>query len=199
MAEPSLVQRERALLKRLASLVADRADGEKSLDVRMRRDTARAEVVYADTVAKAEAEITRTRSSLEAEHQRARDLAQARFDALLSAAKNRMEKHLRTYSARTTVIGRAANQEYEESKWLAETMVESGELKIRSEFELARKAIEKKLGEIKRAREWAEQLLADGRYAALPPDEEAAPDGDPTESREDLAKAFEAARIQADE
>jgi hypothetical protein len=198
MAETPLIQRQRAMLTRLASLVAERAGAERGLDERWQKTTVRAERRYEEEAAAAEAEHKKLTAAEEIEGQRRESEAQARGEAKLNAARLRMEKHLRTYNAATTTLGKAAQKEFDESKWLAETLVESGELKIRADFEIARKSIERKQGELKRARVWADEFLADRRHRPLTLAEAPAVESDPAGTLVELVKQFDDARVAAD-
>ena len=194
MPDPSLIQRQRLLLKRLASEVADRAAAERTLDDRRQKTTSRADREQQEAVAGAETDFKKQSASLEAEHRRRLDAVQAAYDAKLQAARVRMETHYRNYASRTNALGKAATQEHEESKWLAETLVESGDLKIRAEFELHRKAIEKNLNDLRQARLMADGLLQDHRHPPLPAIEEPPAPNDPPETLAVLAESFATAR-----
>src|SRR5438105_8186360 len=129
MPEPSLAQRQRDLLRRLTSLVAERAKGETDLDERRQRETAAAEKVHRTAVAAAEAEFARRETALNAEHAGEQERVRAEWESRLEAARTRMETHLKNYNGRTAALVRAANRELEETRWLIETMVESGQSK----------------------------------------------------------------------
>lgn len=198
MAETPLIQRQRALLTRLASLVAERAGAEKGLDERWQKTTTRADRKYEDEAAAAEAEHKKLAAAEEFEGQRRESEAQTRGEAALTAARLRMEKHLRNYNGATTTLGKAAQKEFEESKWLAETLVESGELKIRADFEVARKSIERKQDELKRARAWADEFLADHRHGPLALADVPSVESDPPGTLAEQVKQFDEARVAAD-
>ncbi len=194
MPELSLIQRERLLLKRLASEVVDRAKAERSLDERRQKSTARAEREHQDAIATSEADFKKQLVVLEADHKKRADAVHADHEARLSAARARMESHLRRYTARTNGLGKLAGAEHEESKWLAETLVESGDLKIRSEFEVSRKGIEKNLNNLRHARLMANGLLEDHHHDPMPAPEEQQAPSDPPETLPVLAEAFKEAR-----
>lgn len=197
MPEQSLAQQERDLLRHLTSLVAERARAEAELDERRARETAAAERAYRKAASAAEGEYAEREGALTAEKQRALAQLGSKFEADLRAAKARMDSHLRTYNDRTAALARAANREAQESRWLAETLLESGQSKIKNEFEVARKQAEKRLTEVQQIRAAGEQLLQMRRLGPLP---EAGAPGEapvPAATREELLKAADEARQDA--
>src|ERR1044071_8896824 len=114
MPDPSLNQRLRSLLKRLTTEVAGRAGAEKSLDERLKKLSARAELQHDDESAAAETDFKKQTSALEADFRKQIETLRAAADAKVSAARARMETHLRNYTGRTNALGKVANQEHEE-------------------------------------------------------------------------------------
>jgi hypothetical protein len=194
MADDPLSHRERALLRRLATLVAQTSAGERSLADRRAKVTALADREHDGAVAAAESELKKRQASIRAEAERLEGEAARKFDALLGAARRRMEIHLKNYHDRTVALGKAWNREYEESKWLAETLVESGQTRIRGEYEALRKSLEKRIAEIEHVHRGASGLLQESRHPPLPPLDATDAEDDPPGSRDQLGADFEAAR-----
>lgn len=168
MSDRSFTQRQRDLLRHLTSLVAERARAEATLDERNQSLTSRVTRTYDDALAAAAADLARRQAESAAELKREQDATRPRFESQLAAARKRMDTHLRNQSAKTVAIGKVATQELEEAQWLAETLVESGGLKIRADFELARKGIERRIAEVASLRNQADSLLEASRHPPLP-------------------------------
>lgn len=167
MSDRSFTQRQRDLLRHLTSLVAERARAEATLDERNQSVSARVTRQYDEAVASAAADLARRQAESAAELKREQDVNRPRFESQLAAARKRMDTHLRNQSAKTVAIGKVATQELEEAQWLAETLVESGGLKIRADFELARKGIERRITEVASLRNQADSLLETYRHPPL--------------------------------
>jgi S-DNA-T family DNA segregation ATPase FtsK/SpoIIIE len=172
MPERSVSQHERRLLRDLTRLVSERAAGEASLAQRWKSGSAKAEREHERTVQKATEEFEKIRAQLEAEHRAAAASLTARFETLIRPAQQRMERQVSTYNGRTGAMGGAAQREFEESTWLAETMVESGGTRIKNQYELLRKAVESRQASVKQVHDAAQHLLAEYR---LPPMGDVAP------------------------
>jgi len=168
MNQQSFAQRERALLRDLTSLVAERAKGESTLDERAKKVTARTDREHQSAIAAADETLAKTQAQSAAELAKDQERIRPEYERVMGAARKRMDTHLRNHSGRTAAIGKAATQELEESKWLAETMVESGGLKIRHDYELVRKGIERRMMEVAATRSSADLLLESRRFALMP-------------------------------
>jgi hypothetical protein len=187
MPDESLSQREREALKRLTTLVAQRAAAEGSLDERRRKVTTSAERERQDTIAVADKEFAKQEAVLAAERQRQDAEVSREYEGRLSAAKRRMDTQVKTYNDRTAALNKAWTREHEESKWLAETLVESGEIKIRNEYEITRKGIEKWIAEVDRRHTVASVLLEEKNFPPLPPIDPEQVQDEPSANKEQLA------------
>jgi DNA segregation ATPase FtsK/SpoIIIE, S-DNA-T family len=197
MPERSVLQQERRLLRDLSRLVADRAAGEESLRMRWQTGSARAHRAYDLAAVQAEHTFEHVRIEAQTRHHHESAALRTRTDALLVPAQKRMERQVGIYAGRSTAIAGAAKQEYTESVWLAETLVESGESKIRNSFELVRKAVESKDRVLAQVRAGANALLEEYRFAALPEVEPAEQHASTPETRESCLKELEVTKLSA--
>jgi S-DNA-T family DNA segregation ATPase FtsK/SpoIIIE len=196
MQERSIAQQERSLLRDFAAMVADRATAEESLKKRWTTGTARAQRKLEDTLAAAGQAFEDFRTRAIADGRLREEAIRERWEGRIGAASRRMERQVNHYNARTSAIGTAARKEEEESRWLAETMVESGESKIRQSYELVKKAVERKTAQALQVEQSAAALL--GEYKKALPEGVPADVGDEaTRTREMCLKVLEEARVGA--
>lgn len=200
MPEASLMKRLRALLKRLEALVADRAERERLLREVLSVGTMEAERSFTETRARAESAYGLDSTSRRREFDGRFEALTSDFEIDIAELRESAREKTAAFQRETDASLRAAEDEYRETAWLAETLVESGEQRLKNEVEQARKGIESRAATVARERERCDKLLRDGRFAPLP---EAAPAaGEPPEgaTRESLGAAFDeavAAVVQA--
>jgi S-DNA-T family DNA segregation ATPase FtsK/SpoIIIE len=168
MQDRSISQQERALLRDFAAMVADRASAEESLRKRWATGTSRAERRLAEQTELAEKAFATAQASAMTAAKAEADSIRARWNERIAAAQARMDRQISFQNSRTAEIGQRARREHEEAGWLAETIVESGEGKIRQNYEVVRRAVEKKAARIAQIRQAAAGLLAEYRLGELP-------------------------------
>jgi hypothetical protein len=196
MQERSIAQQERSLLRDFAAMVADRAAAEESLKKRWTTGTARAARKLEEALGAAEKAFEESRAAAISGGRLREEGIRERWGLAIAAAQKRMERQVGLYNAKTSAIGGAARKEEEESRWLAETMVESGESKVRQGYELVRKAVERKSAQVGQVEASAAALLAD--YKRVMPAGVAGDVGEPgTRTRETCLQVLERARAEA--
>lgn len=90
------------------------------------------------------------------------------FEEELSKAHRAMETDVSAFNARSNSMMNVARGRLEESRWLAETLVESTESKARAQFDVVRKSIEKQKAEIDAMAANAATILENARHQPLP-------------------------------
>jgi DNA segregation ATPase FtsK/SpoIIIE, S-DNA-T family len=168
MPERSIQALERRVLQELTRLVAQRAEGEHSLEQRWSTGVARATREFERIRAAAQETLAARTHQFLAEHRASASALQARYDTLIGPAQKRMERHVSTYNGRSQAMGERAKREHQEALWLAETIVESGESKIRQNLEAIRKAVETRTAALSHIEQRATDLLDEYRLPPLP-------------------------------
>jgi hypothetical protein len=168
MPETYLIPRERALLRELASLVEYRGKTETELVERMTAGRGGAESAFAEAQKRVQTLSEKEQGSIREEFEGRIAASKGKFDSDLTALRRAMDAQLGQFNEKTSKIGKAAKKRLAESQWLIETVVESGESKIRSEYELGKKLLASRGGALDQMETAAGRLLEEGRHAALP-------------------------------
>ncbi len=168
MGTQSLTALEREMLDRLIPLVTRRAQREKELGDSLRERTGRAELDHQDRSRQGEARCAGEVRLAEQQHEdRAAEL-RAAFADEHRAAESAMNAELGAFAERTGSIEAAAQQDLDDAAWLAETMVESAERKLKGEFLALGKLLAQYTGELDLARREAAELLKKNGHPPLP-------------------------------
>jgi DNA segregation ATPase FtsK/SpoIIIE, S-DNA-T family len=195
MPEPSLTSRERALLDTLVPLVTDRAKRDSDLSNRLRDQTIDAERDYQDAARLAEAAAAAAIRSAEQMREDKVTALKDAFDAEYRVAESAMNAELATFGERTQSIENAAQQDMDDSGWLAETVVESSERKLKNDFTNLARQIAAYTSDIDQVKREADALLAKQGHPALKEFPEPVPGaslgGEPTSTKQacELARA----------
>lgn len=186
----SLTAREREMLDRLIPLVTRRAQREKELGESLGQRMGRAELDHQDRARDAESRCAAEVRAAEQAHEDKVAELRAAFEQEHGAAQTAMNAELGAFAERTGSIEAAAQQDLDDAAWLAETMVESAERKLKSEFLALGKLIAQYTGELDMVRREAADLLKKNGHPPLPeladaPGEAAlgGPSGEPTTTR----------------
>ncbi len=141
MSYTPLTRRTRILLARLASLVADRAritaDAGRVLGA-AREQASRA---HADQVASAESQARLDRGAVQAEHEGKLKALKDSHQRQLEAGRATFDRDVKEFRTRTAALEAAAARKLEDGQWLLDTMIESGESKLKKEFDAARRSL----------------------------------------------------------
>jgi ABC-type multidrug transport system fused ATPase/permease subunit len=155
------------VLAGLTPLVADRAAREASLAQRLKEQTAIIEREHTQALAARESATNTARQAIEAERLARVELVRAKHEKDFGDAHAVMTADLAAFTDTTSRLEAKAEQKLEDSKWLAETLVESGEQKARAEYEAAAIDHKNRRDEIESVRVKAAGLLSAGGYPPL--------------------------------
>ncbi len=173
MAATPFTRRTRTLLARLASLVADRARNEA--DATRVHDAAVEDAlrIHKETVSAAEGEAKLSRGSTEAEYNANVKALRASHERQLAAARASFDKDVKEFRSRTAALETAAARKLEDGQWLVDTMIESGETKLKREFDNAKRSLQnlnQRLDELGGQAQAALEKLSHRPLPAPPPD-----------------------------
>ncbi|MCC6428829.1 MAG: AAA family ATPase [Phycisphaerales bacterium] len=134
-------RRTRTLLARLASLVADRA--RQDADALRVHQAARedAQRLHKESVGSAESEAKIARAASEAEHASRLGELRASHQKQLDAARASFDRDVKEFRSRTAALETAAARKLEDGQWLVDTMIESGETRLKREFTSAKRSL----------------------------------------------------------
>lgn len=141
MSGTPLTRRTRTLLARLASLVADRARTDTHAQRILEAAREQATRTHKEAVASAEAEAKFARAATQGEHETRIKELKASQQAELDAARASFDRDVKEFRSRTTALESAAARKLEDGHWLVDTMIESGETKLKREFDAARRSL----------------------------------------------------------
>ncbi len=167
MTGPSYIDRERGIVERLAAAVAERARREKEIAAayeaavkaaQSAAEDARSAAASAAGAERAAAELEYRKAGTQLIEQRDRDVAQARLA---------METEVSQHEEETASLEAKVESNLDETVWLAETMVESGETKLKTQFEQFRTAFESRMTELSRLRDEADVALQRKGFGGL--------------------------------
>jgi DNA segregation ATPase FtsK/SpoIIIE, S-DNA-T family len=162
-----LAERVRRVLADLTPLVADRAAREAALAQRLKEQTASLEREHKQALAARETATSTAKQAIEAEKLAKMDLIRTRHEKDFGDAHAVMTADLAAFTDTTARLEARAEQKLEDSRWLAETLVESGEQKARAEYETAAKDHKIRREEVEAVRAKAAGLLTTGGYPPL--------------------------------
>jgi S-DNA-T family DNA segregation ATPase FtsK/SpoIIIE len=142
MQQVPFTRRTRTLLSQLAGLVTERAktaadavrvlEGAREVAIRAHKEAASA----------AEGEAKHARAAINQEHSGRIDALQRSHQAQLQAARAQFDADVREFRAKTSAIEQAAQRKAEDGHWLVDTMIESGEGKLKKEFDSVRRSLQ---------------------------------------------------------
>lgn len=164
----SFIQRERALLRQLTSLVGERAHAEATLAEKTKSGEYDAQRAHDKEVKVADAEHQRETAAAAAELAERSGKIKAKSVEEVTAARKVMETQISAHNAKTNSLWNVAKSKWDEAMWLADTVVESGGAKIRNQYELSKRALTPKVQDVERIRKAAEELLQTHGHKPLP-------------------------------
>lgn len=169
MSQPaSLAEQIRTLLRTLTPVVAERASQEAALAKRLKEQTATIEREHAQAASARETATTTAKNAIEAERIALMEAIRVKHEKEFGDAHAVMTADVASFADTTARLEARAEQKLEDSKWLAETLVESGEGKARAEFETAAKDHKLRREEVDAVRSKAVALLAAQGHAPMP-------------------------------
>lgn len=195
MPEPSLTSRERTLLDTLVPLVTERARRDGDLSARLRDQTINFERDYQDAARVAEAAAAAEIRAAEQAHEDKAGVLREAFNSEYRVAEAAMNAELAAFGERTQSIENAAQQDMDDAGWLAETVVESSERKLKNDFTSLARQIAAYTSDLDQVKREADALLAKHGHPALKEYPDLAPGsalgGEPTSTRQacELARA----------
>ncbi|MCK6475209.1 MAG: AAA family ATPase [Phycisphaerales bacterium] len=134
-------RRTRSLLAQLASLVAqrtqDQADAQRVLDAEL--DAARR--AYKDAATATQTQARTDLAATRAEHQARLDELKSSHQRQLDSARSSFDREVKEFRSKTSALETAAARKLEDGQWLIDTMIESGETKLKKEFESVRRSL----------------------------------------------------------
>lgn len=175
MGDQSLTSRERVALDRLVPLVSHRAKKDADLSAKLRDQTIDAERDYQESARAAEVAAAAEIRAAEQQHEDKVAVLKEAFDAEHRAAEAAMNAEISAFNERTQSIENAAQQDMDDAGWLAETVVESSERKLKSDFTNLARQIAAFTSDVEQVRKEADALLVKHGYPAL----KEYPDGPP--------------------
>ena len=137
--QESLAERVRRVVRAVTPLVEERAKQEAAISQRLKEQTAIIDREHKQAVAARETATTNGKQAIESEKLALMDLVRAKHEKEWGEAHANMTADLAAFADTTARLEARAEQKLEDAKWLAETLVESGEGKARAEFETAAK------------------------------------------------------------
>jgi DNA segregation ATPase FtsK/SpoIIIE, S-DNA-T family len=175
----SYTQRQREVVRQLGALLAWRGEVQDRVETAHRTGVEEAQASCEQKLADLAAWRGHIVQQAAAEREQALARTRPPFEAELGAATQKMGAEVAAFTARSNSMVMVANERLEESRWLADTLVESSESRSRAQFEAVRKSVQKKQDEIEAMRALAAQILEQRRHGPLP---ELAAEGAPTET-----------------
>jgi S-DNA-T family DNA segregation ATPase FtsK/SpoIIIE len=135
-------RRTRTLLSQLATLVSERAKTaadaarvlEGARDVAMR--------AHKEATSAAEGEAKHARALINQEHSGRIDALKRSHQDQLQRARAQFDADVREFRAKTSAIEQGAQRKAEDGHWLVDTMIESGEGKLKKEFDSVRRSLQ---------------------------------------------------------
>jgi S-DNA-T family DNA segregation ATPase FtsK/SpoIIIE len=159
MTEPSLISRERTLLRELALLVSRRAAAEPELERNHRsRKSAEAlefEEAYQSTIVR----FASDKEAADAQLQETRETGQARYEAERDATEQEHADSVRKYTARYNRDKEAAKTAFQEAKWGIEAELEGNKQAVRAQLREDEKRVGDKMERLQTIRQQARDLL----------------------------------------
>ena len=165
---PSLTQRQRDLLARLAAATARRAAREAEIERTTHAANDAAARAFAEAQTAAHAFHSKAIRTAENEHRHTTARAAAQHAADREAAVERREAEVRAFTVETNSMEGAANERGDERAWLADTLFESASKKARADFDATRTLLEAKSRELGAIEAAAQALLRTNGHAPLP-------------------------------
>jgi DNA segregation ATPase FtsK/SpoIIIE, S-DNA-T family len=196
---PSYTDRQRALVRRIRALLAERARAQEAFDVEYRSGMEEVHGDWSRTVADLDDWRSHIVETAAAERKASLDAIRPGFEEELSAARRAMDAEMSAFSARSNSMLNVASERLKESTWLAETLVESAESKARAQFDAVSRSIQKKQDELRSICESARRQLEQRRYAPLPEMEAAEAADDSAGSDADVKTLLGHLQVQTDE
>jgi DNA segregation ATPase FtsK/SpoIIIE, S-DNA-T family len=161
--------RQRAMLQRLLDLAVDRTRTDLEIQGKLANGASAAEKEREKAVEDANSRFDRETAEAQRRHAAAVATITNTHEADLAGATRSMDAKLAAFEERTKSLEQTAEKKLEESIWLAETLVESGETKGAAEYENLRLAFTARLKELDQLVEIAESTLSKRGHKPLPP------------------------------
>jgi hypothetical protein len=174
---PSYTQRQREVIRRIRTLLAERAETQDNYETAYRQGIEEARNNCSRAMEDLQAWREHIVQTAAAEREQSVQALRPGFEQELAAARSAMDSELSAFNARSNSMLNVASEQFRESSWLAETLVESAESKARAQFEALFGAIQKQQTHLQTIRETAEQRLQQGRYRSLPAPKDESTDG----------------------
>jgi DNA segregation ATPase FtsK/SpoIIIE-like protein len=152
----------------LTPLVAERSTHETSLAQRLKEQTTIIEREHSQALGARETATATAKNAIEAERLALMDLIRTKHEKDFGDAHAVMTADVASFADTTARLEARAEQKLEDSKWLAETLVESGEGKARAEYETSAKDHKLRRDEIEAVRTKAAGLLSSQGHGTLP-------------------------------
>lgn len=167
--QESLAERVRRVIRAVTPLVEERAKQEAHLSQRLRDQSQLIEREHGQAVSARETATQTARNAIESEKLALMDLIRTKHEKDFGEAHGVMTADLAAFADTTARLEAKADQKLEDSKWLADTLVESGEGKARAEFETSAKDHRMRQEEVDAVRVRAANLLTQNGHGAIPP------------------------------
>lgn len=166
--QESLAERVRRVIRAVTPLVEERSKQESALGQRLKEQTAVIEREHKQTLAARDTATATSKQAIESEKLALMDLVRAKHEKEWGEAHANMSQDLAAFADTTARLEARAEQKLEDSKWMAETLVESGEGKARAEFETSAKDHKMRQDEVEAVRVRAATLLTQNGHGAMP-------------------------------
>lgn len=167
MSPRPFAEQEAELLIELADLFAFRAEREKQIVSLLATGLAAAERDHREATESARAVHAKASAEAMAEHATVKRTVEASANAELAQVQPQAVEELRQFQRLTEQMEHRIAKRMEQSRWLAETMVESANERLRPAFESVQKSVARKLDEVGAIEQAAGTALASRRHAPM--------------------------------
>jgi hypothetical protein len=191
MTEPSLIERERQLLRDLLRLSAERAAAESSLEQTFRTRTAAINRDYHDAYQNVIVRFASDKEAADRELEKTREMVQARYESEREAAVREHEDARLEARAEYGEAKDSAKSAFQEARWTTGAMLEASKGEAENVFREEEARITSRVERFEAIRRQADSMLADwnlspGEFAATQPAREP---GESRKVQECLAEA----------
>lgn len=164
---PGFNEHSKELLRNLAALTRYRADTEREIIARLESEERRFRELADESRSAAETRYLTDKKSAENDLKKRTQALNQRYKDAMEPAERATAAEMQAFQARTNAFESGAKKKLEESLWLADTLVESGEGKARQEFESVRKQLDARSAELDDVTKQADGLLANVKAGPL--------------------------------
>jgi len=162
-----MTKRAREIVRTLTPLIAEHAQAESSRSAALKQQTQAAEREYKQAVQERESRLVALRKAADEERLALIDEIRGKHERRMAEAREQMEAEISAFVDTTNKLESRADQKLEDSRWLAETLVESAEGKAKTEFDAADKERRTRAGELEQILRDSGELLARAGHAPL--------------------------------